>query len=187
MKRMIKPISQPQDLTVSVEVTHVASTDIYSTEVLPISVGNEIDQQALANYNAFLETLWGMIDYYGFRLLRSKDSKSFPYTSKYTWLAYAEDVDADNIPLMIKLRVSDHVQNFSKNHRKELQELNRAEAEELKRPSTKRKQRFVVKNIVVNGEQFATYEEALNAIDKEIRSWLTRLQIDLDGLDPFEL
>ena len=55
----------------------------------------EIDEQALADYDNFIEELLGELEYYDFKLLRASESKS-SVTSRYYTLAnehYAENRD----------------------------------------------------------------------------------------------
>lgn len=190
MKRVIRTPLDPEELILKIDVYHEL-IDIYdpiaaATEVKDIldSMG-DIDPQALADYQTFQQNMWAMIDYYGFQTLRMKSSKSKPHTSKYAWIAYAEHVKQESIPLIIRLRVSDHAQAFGPERRKQIREEEQREADELKQPATKRRQKFIVSDIVVNNKKYSSYEEALNAIDQMIYKWLERLNIDLSDIEPF--
>lgn len=184
MKRVIREASAPETLSVKVDIYYIESSDdVVATDIVTISDGkNKFDADALVDYNNFINNVWETLDYYGFQMIRYKESKSFPNTSKYAWIAYISEVDQKDIPLMFKLRVSDHAQVAGPQRRHELKALDRAEAEELKQPPTKKRQRFVVEDIVVNNQRFATYEDALVAIDDMIYAWLERLDVDLSEI-----
>lgn len=190
MKRMIRTPAEPEELSLKVDVYHeLLATDDFvaaATEINDIldDMG-EIDPQALADYQTFQQNFWAMIDYYGFQIMQMKDSKSKPHTSKYAWIAHASQVSKQDTPLIIRLRVSDHVQQFSLERKKELRKQEQEEADELKLPEDKRKQKFIVSDIVINNKKYSSYEEALNAADKLIYQWLDRLNIDLSDIEPF--
>lgn len=185
MKRVIREASAVETFSIKVDIFHEMQDDIVSTDILPISEGkNLLDADALVDYNCFLENVWETLDYYGFQILRSKESKSFPYTSKYAWIAYASEIEKKDVPLMVKMRISDHPQKVSPEYRDELKHRDRAEADELKMPEGKKKQRFIIVDIVVNNHRYATYEEALAAIDRMIYEWLDKLNIDVSDIVP---
>jgi len=177
VKRVITPQDSPQTLEINIQVNHTAN--IEATVINPVSVDDTLDDSAMSDYQVFIENLWSTISYYGFQLLKIKESKSFPYTSKYVWLAYAHDVKSGSIPLLIKLRVSDHIQNFSKQRKMELARQTRQEADQLKQPTMKKTQKYKAQEIIVNNRQFSTYEEALNAADAMIHKWLEMMNVDV--------
>lgn len=190
MKRMIKTLADPEELSFKVDVYHTlvdAETEIAAdTEIKDILTEmGDIDPQALADYYTFQQNFAIMIEYYGFSILRAKDSKSKPYTSRYSWIAYASQAHAADTPLLVRLRVSDHMQEFSPTRNKEIRRQEQEEANELGLPAGKRRQKFIVTDVVVNNKKYSSYEEALNAMDKIIYSWLERLNIDLTDIEPF--
>ena len=186
MKRMLKTLADPEELSFKVDVYHMlvdAETEIAAdTEIKDILTEmGDIDPQALADYHTFQQNFAIMIEYYGFSILRAKDSKSKPYTSRYSWIAYASQAHAADTPLLVRLRVSDHMQEFSPARNKEIRRQEQEEANELGLPAGKRK----VTDVVVNNKNYKSYEAALNAVDKTIYSWLERLNIDLTDIEPF--
>lgn len=190
MKRVIRSLSDPEELSFKIDVYHKLvdsdPTVAASTEIKDIlNEMGDIDPQALADYQSFQSNFDAMMDYYGFSILRAKESKSKPHTSKYEWIAYASQANAGDIPLLIRLRLSDHEQKFGPEYTKELAQRERQEAADLKMPKSKRKQKFIVTDVVVNNKKYSSYEEALNAMDKIIHSWLERLNIDLTDIEPF--
>ena len=181
MKRVIRPSVDAEKLEFNIEIIFEPnSSDLAATTVNSIMKGDgELDDLALADYQDFVETAMGLIDYYGFQLLSIKDSGSFPYTSKYVWIAYASDVEAEDIPLMIKVRISDHIQKFSPQFKQELKKRDRSEAEQLKLPKTKKKQKYLLRRVIVNNTVCKTYEEALTRLDKQVHQWLKDLNVDM--------
>lgn len=155
---------------------------IVATDILPIidETTLRIDDQAMADFNAFVENVYATLEYYDFELLGDfhHRSLSFPGTSEYRWIAHRSQLSQGDVPKYIKLRISDHFQNFSKPRRQELKKLDREQADSLKLPKTKKRQRYSVYEIVVNNEIFSSYEKALNFIDTQIFDWLEECGID---------
>lgn len=185
MKRMIRTVAEPEVIGIRVDVYYAAETeDIVATDVHPIQdAEGHIDPQALADYHAFIQNAWNVIEYYGFEMFKMKTSKSAPGTSKYAWVAHATEVGKNDTPLIVRLRISDHEQHFADEHLAKIKRHNKEEAEELKRPESKQKQRFFVEDIIVNNERYKTYEDALNAIDKIVHDWLERMHIDMSDFE----
>ena len=179
MKRMLRSQYDPAIMNIDVNITFVAEP-VFATNVTPIldDQGN-IDDDAMSNYQTFVENTWAMLDYYGFQMLSNTESGSYPHTSKYYWIAYASDVESGSVPLMIKLRISDHKQSFSPEFVTKLHKRDRFEADSLKLPESKKQQRYRTKEIIVNSTKYDTYEEALNAIEVEVHKWLTDLGVDM--------
>lgn len=186
MKRVIRQATAVESFSIKVDIYYSEmSDDVVATDIVDVTDGSgHINQNALVDYNTFIQNVWETLDYYGFQIIRSKESKSFPSTSKYAWIAYASEIGAEDVPLMFKMRVSDHIQEVSPKHRDKIKQQDKAEADELKLPKTKKRQRFVTADIVVNNQRFDSYEDALNAIDKMIYQWLDRLDIDVSDITP---
>ena len=187
MKRILRISSDLESIDITISVFHSLQSEcVLATDIEPVLDDDGLlDMKSLSDYNVFIENLWVMIDYYGFQIIKAKDNKSYPFTSKYVWLASADDADNKSIPLMIKLRVSDHKQSVSLERMKQLKKIDREEAEQLKQPKDKRRQRYVVKEITVNKAVYHTYEEALNAADRLLRDWLKELNVDMTDIEPF--
>lgn len=184
MKRLIKNDDQ---LDLSIRITFVSDNtgqDIAATTIRPVGINKdtgEIDEEARVGFSAFVQNVFEIIDAYGFTIFDEfqHTSKSYPYTSEYRWLARQEEVKKGEIPLLIKLRISDHQQQFSKDRVKELTRQNKEQADTLKLPKTKKTQRYVVKEIVVTGLGCRTYEHALYLVEDKIRNWLISRHIDI--------
>lgn len=186
MKRVIRQATAAESFSIKVDIYFAEiADDVVATDISDIIDRNgHIDQNALVDYNTFIQNVLETLDYYGFQIIRSKESKSFPNTSKYAWIAYAGEVDVEDVPLMVKMRISDHVQTLSLEHRAKIKQADKAEADELKLPRTKKRQRFITSDIVVNNQRFDSYEEALAAVDKMIYQWLDRLDVDVSDITP---
>ena len=185
MKRMVRDAADPEVVDIKIDVYHDCELiDVTATDIRPVvNEMKEIDSQAYADYMSFVQTLWNVIEYYGFEMFKMKTSKSFPGTSKYAWVAHASEVGKQDTPLIVKVRVSDHDQHLSDTHLAEVKKQNKLEAEELKLPKDKQRQRFFVEDIIVNNQRYKTYEEALNAVDAIIHKWLSRMDVDMSEFE----
>lgn len=189
MKRLIKDDDQ---LDLSIRITFVLDNtgqDIAATTIRP--VGNnkdtdEIDEEAKAGFSVFVENVFEIIDAYGFKIFDEfqHTSKSYPYTSEYRWIARQEEINKGDVPLLIKLRISEHCQEFSKIRIKELTQQNKEQADALKMPKSKKKQRYIVKEIIVTDLGCRTYEQALYLVENKIRNWLVSQHTDISEYGP---
>lgn len=186
MKRWIRTSSQPDELELNIDILFRAA--VFATDIRPVVNDNGLlDEQAKSDYDDFIETVLELLDYYDFHVYNSyhRTSGSFPYTSQYIWIAHRNEIDRNSIHKLIKLRISDHYQNFSKKRQYELNKQAKQEAYELRTPSNKEKQLYMPKTIVVNNSRYTTYEEALAHVEKEIRSWLVDRGVDLSNYESF--
>ena len=186
MKRLV--YNDELDINVDIYFNAFEINDIAATTIKPVVVDLDeqiIDRAALEDFNVFLQNLFETITYYDFEILEDfkHTSKSFPYTSEYRWIAHRTEIDADNVPRYINLRVSEHFQNFSPERLKELSEQRRDIANKLKKPATKVTQRYKFENIVADGEQFKTYEEVLAYAEQKIFAWLKQRGVDVSNYD----
>ena len=120
-----------------------------------------------------------IFDYYEFNVTVAATNS---VTSYYYWVARNTEIADDNVPYYIRLRVSDHVQQFSDEGKKVASQKDKDNAERLKRPKTKKRQRYKLRNIIVNKENFNTYEEALTEFESTVREWLTAKGVDVDAV-----
>lgn len=161
---------------------NIAATTI--TPIIDIN-SDEVNDQAKADFGSFVSNLFETIEYYDFEILDDfkHTSNSFPNTSEYRWIARRDELEANDVPKYIHLRVSDHYQEFSPEGKRRLKNKLNREAEQLKKPSTKKKQRFVEEEIVVNETTHTTYEEALAYSEKLIFKWLESRGVDMSEYD----
>lgn len=185
-----------QELTLNIVVHIVPDTsgEPVATTITPIveDWGNRIiDDQALADFNSFLWNIYEILDYYDFEVSEKykRKSKTFPYTSEYSWIARREDIEAGDVPKYIHLRISDHIQAPTADLEEKNKKRERAEAADLKLPKTKVRQRFIAEEIVANGDmnnKCKTYEQALNLVEHMIFNWMEAFHADMSKYDPLD-
>lgn len=186
---MKKYINQKEVFELDINITFVQSDiDIAATDIKPIIIDKDkqiLDDSAQSDFNVFVQNLFATLTYYDFEILDDykHTSKSFPRTSEYCWVAHRTELDADSVPKYINLRISDHFQNFSKARDRQLAKQRQAEANSIKRPSTKKKQKFEVEEIVVNNQTYFTYEDALADAERLIFKWLESRGVDMSEYD----
>ena len=187
MKRLI--YANTSELMLNIDIGFIQYDDadpIAASQIVPVlDENNQINGQALADYQSFVQNVWEILSYYDFEMLKASTSKSFPNTSEYRWIAHHTQIDANDASLIIQLRLSNHFQNFNPEFAKELSKRTNAEAQSLKIPSTKKKQRYKEYEVVVNEETFDSYDEALSYIEKLVYEWLKKLHIDTTDYNEF--
>ena len=190
MKRMMRNNNEIVfELNIDIEWTKEALSKVAATDILPVGIDKAnkiIDETAREGFVTFVGNLFEIIQAYDFVILDDykHTSKSFPYTSQYMWIARQEQLENNDVPIFIHLRVSEHVQEFSDERNKQLKDEYKQQADNIKLPKSKKKQRFVIKSISVNDLGCKTYEEALHEVELEVRSWVTELHIDLEPYGP---
>lgn len=152
-----------------------------STPIRPVSddLGNIIDSESLIKYDEFIGNVQALLDIYDYHVDYGRTKSK---TSKYLWLATREEVDSENVPYYIRLRISDHFQRYSKEGEVKAKEKDKLNAEMLKLPETKHKQKYRLREFIVNEIRYATYEEALADMEKLIRQWLKDKGVDVQKL-----
>jgi hypothetical protein len=176
MKRYIRA-SIPTDvpyITVDIDVIYEAvsgSVAAAFSNIRPVYDGNgEIDEQALADYDNFVEEVIGEMEYHDFKLLRASESKS-SVTSRYYTFANEQQVEAKDIKYIVFLRISEHHAMLDEDQKAWVREQRQKDLEKFKMPKTKKKQRFKLKEILVNNEVNSSYDEALEETIKRIIDW----------------
>ena len=162
---------------------------ISATDIVPLYYDDAreiLNEQAYADYVNFLETIEEIFDLYDFNITFAPTSSK---TSRYIWTTRNDEILADNVPCFIRLRVSDHVQSFSERGDKLAGQKDKDFAEKIKRPASKSKQRYKLKELIVNKDSYSTYEEALNVFETMIREWLSDKGVDVESqfgpMDPW--
>ena len=184
MKQYIKKDILNIDIEVVFEMLNesVAAT----TTITPVLTDkDEIDVAAMSKYIEFVEAVEEIIEYYDFVELDRYRSNSKPKTSFYSIYAYKPQVDANDVPKMIRLRLSDHIQSLNDSAKQVVKDRLKAKLDEVKIPKSKIKQRYIPVEIVVNDTVFNTYEDALEYVENEVRSWMVKLGLDLSRYEPF--
>lgn len=167
------------DIDVTLPCIH--QVEVAATKVIDLpSDISQSDPLALDNYYAFRESVEEVFEYYGFQLVKYRTSNP----SRYYYYAHESQIVADNVPKYIKLRVSAHAeQHKSEEHLNAIKERTRQELEEIKRPKSKLKQRYMPLNITVNSKRFNTYEKALEFVESQVRDLFSILHLNVDVND----
>ena len=116
------------------------------------------------DYIAFIDNLLALLDYYDFDVYT--DTVQWP--SYYYYLRHNSQIDKNNVPVVVKLRVSQHAPKHKS-------------ATHLE--NTQQKQRYRLEYITVNNEIYDTYETALDNIELQVREWFKELHIPLDDYE----
>lgn len=176
MKRYVKA-SIPNNVpafTIDITVFHELITDKIAaafSNIKPIfSDELELDEKALAEYDDFIDELIGEIEYQGFKLLRASESESSA-TSRYYTLADKEQVANKDIKFLVFLRVSDHLPKLDENQKAWVRNQREKDCERFKQPQTKASQRFKVRSLLVNDEEFESYDAAMEYAVKKLEEW----------------
>lgn len=157
------------DIVVEFEIEFNGNIFTSVSDILPIRLEDgTIDKVALDEYEDFVVNLWSLLDFLGYEELDVNDS-IFSETSWYVATFKNTVSSKDNIEKIIFIRISDH--EISEETRKQRKEYYKREAERLKQPKEKDKQKWRFKNIVVNGERYSSYDDALDDLEKRIKSW----------------
>ena len=146
----------------------------------------DVDPAAITAYYDFVECVEEIFDYYEFECVKSRNSG----LSYYYYYAHKTQIEADNVPKYIKVRISSHPEKHKSNeHKNKLKEQTRKELEEIKRPKSKIEQRYMPVSIVADNQVYDTYEQLLDETEVKVRKLVTSLGISLDRYDsigPFE-
>ena len=120
------------------------------------------DSQAVADYEAFIESVQDLItDYYGLEIYYHNSSKDF---SHYFGMVARNEQGEIILKFDFTLRISNHQphrSNQSQQHKKEKKEA-------LNKLTNGRSLRPITKNIIVNKEECISYDEAYMKVDNLI-------------------
>lgn len=155
------------DIIVNLEpITDIAASSIHRV----YNKDGSIDQWALIEYEDFVINVLALFDYYEFEVLDEKYSNKSKTSMYFTIYRKSESNEAD-IKCLFFVRISDHdYKEKSKEDRKKTEkhrkEYHEREAERLKQPKTKKRQKWKARNIIVNDETCDSYNEALDKVEK---------------------
>ena len=187
MKRYRK---QPT-IKIDVDISFMLMQDIAaSISQITDNNGFVIDEAAYSEYLAFIDNIRVLLDMYDFDVIEPKKGpEQFKkkkngqvmqkFKSEYLWTATRAQISANDVPEYLVLRVSDHIQQFSKQGQKMMRQREREFAEQHKRPASKRIQKYKLVNVIVNGATYHTYDDALRDIESIIVDRLGEDGIDL--------
>lgn len=170
MKVYIKSDSSgPNEYIVDVLYTVPFDTSVFASkesDIKPVQLPDgTIDEQALADYNCFIDNIYSCLSYY-FDIAEIEESPK-SQTSWYFWL-YGKNKDGDiATKFLVRLRVSDH--EYSEHHIKHSEnQYVDYKAQELKRPQNKKVQKWKLREIIINGEHYSSYFEAEDEVEAEM-------------------
>ena len=148
-------------------VLEPVTTEVAATKILPLQTdGEKYDKHAVDLYDEFIVDALAIFDYYDFVIL---DEHQSPYTkSEYYTLVKKSQYDKQEYRYVLFIRLSDHDTDVET--KKSKMRYYSAKADEIKQPANKNKQVWRLKEITVNNEHYTSYEEALDDIDKRLRT-----------------
>lgn len=168
MKRLIVSSNNKIEWNV---VAYLEAADDYSlaanTKIMPLKSQNgELDQQALTQWNTFIDNVISYLEYLDFEIIDDHSSNRSSSYSHYTAF-YPVDREGNlKSEHLINFRISDHiVPHLKSKSRHYYQNL----ANRNKR-SEGSKQKFRLISVTVNDETFETYEQALSYIEKQLEN-----------------
>lgn len=180
MKKLIILTSDNISSKFELKVTvHFEQNNIVaSSNIKPIQpqypLNNEIDEQALADYNCFIEDSKEELEDLGLEIKYSNSSNR-SLTSRYFTLV---DLDQDvmhTMKYMIFLRVSDHLESNSEYTDALIRDHRNASQEEVSREQG-HKVRWKLREIIVNDRTFTDYDSAVDYIRKKGEEWINMLR-----------
>lgn len=137
------------------------------TKIVPLrNELGELDQQAITQWNNFIDNVVSYIEYLDFEIIDNHSSNRASSYSHYTSF-YPTDTNGNRkTEYLINFRISDHVVNhLKKKSRYYYQNL----AKRNKR-SEGEKQKFRLVAVTVNNETFETYEQALSYVEEQLEN-----------------
>lgn len=184
MKRYIRSSTDSEileyNIDVYIDVTNLDETlkelqkYINASIEPPYRADKSIDEQALADYDAFVSNVYALLCYY-FDIADIEESTKSA-TSWYFWIYGKREDGTVATKILCRLRLSDH--DYSSNHNKTDEKAwvnEQAQSDKLKRPKSKRKQNWILKNIVVNDTTYDSYDDALDSIEADLEALSKRL------------
>lgn len=162
--------SKEREFKLNIIVNFELITDI-AAAIHPIyNKDGSIDEAALTEYDEFLINLYSVFDYNEFELIKEEQSNKSE-TSMYYALYKKSESNEEDIKCIVFVRVSDHDYQEKTREDKKKTEKHRKkyftdEAERMKQPKDKKRQRWKIRNVVVNNEKYSNDYEALDAVDR---------------------
>lgn len=141
-------------------------TDLFAA-ISPIHrEDGSIDELAYSEYQEFVFNVYSALDENEFEVIEIEDSTRSD--TSYYFTAYRKSESSDNsIKCLFFIRISDH--NIPKESEEGRRRYYKNKAEELKQPKTKKKQTWNLKDIIVNGSTYDSYEAALKGVGDRLK------------------
>lgn len=138
------------------------------SEITPVTdPDGKIDEQALADYDAFVTNIYAMLCKH-FEIVEIEQSDR----SKTSWYFYLFAKNRDDVAtkFLIRLRLSDHEYPDYHDCSKEKRFVEQ-KAQEYKMPKEKAYQEWKIKHIIVNNKKYYSYDDAEDMIYDELERY----------------
>lgn len=134
--------------------------DLAASTIVPIHKGRLLDEQAMAQWNNFIDNVLATLDYYDFDVVDNHKSNHEGSASYYISFYPTDSKGKIISKYLINFRISDHfIPNLNKKsigyYRKLAQKNSRTEG----------KQRWKLESLIVNDRTFESYDDALDYLD----------------------
>lgn len=164
MKRMIKASCSNNVINITAyfvpEEYSVNDIDLAASTIVPIHEGYQLDEQAMSQWNNFIDNVLATLDYYDFDVVDNHKS-NYEGSASYYISFYPTDSKGQIISkYLINFRISDH---FIPNLNKKSTRYYRNFAQKNSR--TEGKQRWKLEALIVNDKTFDSYDDALDYLD----------------------
>lgn len=150
---------------------------VSSTSIRPIQPGypvdHSVDEQALADYNSFIEDCKAEIEDLDLEIIDSNKSKR-SYTSRYFTIVDLDQHVQHTLRYLIFLRISDHLDANFGDDQIAINRVIRDHRDRLKDKLSKEQGHRVVwkvKEVIVNGSRFTSYDEAIEYVRELAEQW----------------
>ena len=168
------------NITVNFSLTDEYEHLVATKTVAPDNYLEDMNSAEANDYIAFIDNLLALLDYYDFDVYTDK----VQWPSYYYYLRHNSQIAENNVPVIIKLRVSQHApKHKSAAHLAKIKRDTKQTLEKLKLPKSKKKQRYTLEYITVNNKIYDTYESVLDDIELQVREWFKELHIPLDDYE----
>ena len=146
---------------------------IISAGITPVAWGDgRVDEQALADYNDFVDNVYATLCAFFDAVDVEKSIKS---DTSWCFGLCAKNKDGDIAArYIIRLRISDH-DHPTRHREQDEKKYVEKQAQSYKKPADKKFQNWRIKSIIVNNEKFQSYDEVLDAIYEELESYSKRM------------
>lgn len=181
MKRVIKELLAEIRVEVLVDRYYVPVQVTSSIDPVQPNypIDKSIDEQALADYDSFIEDSREEIESMDREIVEQNKSNKSPTSRYFTLVDLTQHVE-HSIQYMIFLRISDHfpTDTDDEEHREIDQAIRQHRDSTKARLSAEQGHRVVwkVRQIIVNGERYSSYDEALDRVRQLVREWSQLLQ-----------
>lgn len=149
-----------QDSGHEVAAASYKGIEIPEGELMPAEKDAIFDSQAYRDYRSFIESVEELLtDYYELHLYYKNESK---YNSFYYGFLAKNDDESLVFDFTLRFRISTH--DAHRTH--ESQQHKKDQKEALRKLAGTKKVKAISRDVVVNSEQFETYVEAIEEIDR---------------------